>query len=108
MTKMDVVLLCLLIVFTSVGACYGLWVGLKFRELDRRVSNQQKFNKTRENFYQSFADPKKIEEEMEAGARLREMYDAKRRALPRDDAGPPAVIHNRPNLRAVRGKKAKP
>jgi len=44
-------------------------------------------------------DPFSIEEDMERGARTREMYDANRTTLPREDAGPPAKIYS-PKLRA--------
>lgn len=44
-------------------------------------------------------DPKLIEEDMEKGARLREMHDANRTTLPREDAGPPAKVYS-PRLRA--------
>lgn len=40
----------------------------------------------RERFYQELADPERIMDEMERGARLREMRDANRTTLPRDDA----------------------
>ena len=44
-------------------------------------------------------DPEAIMEDMEKGARMREMYDANRTVLPREDAGPPAKVYS-PNLRA--------
>lgn len=44
-------------------------------------------------------DPESIEEDMEKGARVREMHDANRTTLPREDAGPPAKVYS-PQLRA--------
>lgn len=44
-------------------------------------------------------DPDFIVEDMEKGARLREMRDANRFTLPRDDAGPPAKVYT-PTMRA--------
>lgn len=44
-------------------------------------------------------DPDLIADEMEKGARHREMYDANRTTLPREDAGPPARIYT-PQMRA--------
>lgn len=58
----------------------------------------EKFQENRKELYARLADPKRIEEDFEKGARLREMYDAKRTTLPREDAGPPAVVY-RPLLR---------
>lgn len=44
-------------------------------------------------------NPESIAEDMERGARAREMHDAKRSVLPREDAGPPAKVYS-PKLRA--------
>ena len=44
-------------------------------------------------------DPDAIALDMEKGARMREMYDANRSTLPREDAGPPAKVYS-PKLRA--------
>lgn len=44
-------------------------------------------------------DPDSIVEDMEKGARMREMHDANRSLLPREDAGPPAKVYS-PRLRA--------
>lgn len=44
-------------------------------------------------------DPEAIVEDMEKGARMREMIDANRSTLPREDAGPPAKVYS-PRLRA--------
>lgn len=44
-------------------------------------------------------DPESIADEMERGARKREMYDANRTTLPREDSGPPAKVYS-PKLRA--------
>lgn len=39
-------------------------------------------------------DPESILEDMEKGARMREMYDANRITLPRENAGPPAKVYS--------------
>lgn len=44
-------------------------------------------------------DPESIADDMERGARLREMRDANRNVLPREDAGPPAKVYT-PTMRA--------
>lgn len=44
-------------------------------------------------------DPAEIEKDMERGARVREMHDANRTTLPRENAGPPAKVYT-PQLRA--------
>lgn len=44
-------------------------------------------------------DPLIIADDMEKGARLREMHDANRITLPREDAGPPAKVYT-PTMRA--------
>lgn len=49
--------------------------------------------------YQRLSDPETIATEMENGARAREMYDANRTVLPREDAGPPAKVYT-PLLRS--------
>ncbi|HPE52987.1 MAG TPA: hypothetical protein PK852_02610 [Mesotoga prima] len=43
--------------------------------------------------YERLTDPDAIAEDMEKGARIREMRDAGRTTLPREDAGPPAKVH---------------
>lgn len=44
-------------------------------------------------------DPEAIADDMERGARMREMHDANRTTLPREDAGPPAKVYT-PTLRS--------
>lgn len=58
-----------------------------------------RFKKQRNELYASLADPEKIEADLEKSADLREMRDAGRTTLPREDAGPPATVH-RPPLRS--------
>jgi hypothetical protein len=53
----------------------------------------------RTKFYKRLANPQSIEEEMEKGARLREMHDANRTTLPRDDQEGPAARVHRPKMR---------
>lgn len=70
----------------------------KIYDLQARLD---KHEEVRENLYRKLADPETIQEELEKSADLREMRDAERATLPREDAGPPAVIH-RPVVRGVR------
>lgn len=51
-----------------------------------------------DEFYRSLISPRIIEAEMEWTADLREVRDANRTTLPREDAGPPAKVY-RPLLR---------
>lgn len=54
----------------------------------------------RKQLYSQMADPDRIVEEMEKGARLREMRDANRTTLPRDDAVGQHARVFRPKLRS--------
>lgn len=58
----------------------------------------------REKLYEELADPLKIESDFEKSARAREMRDAQRSTLPRDDAWPPAKVH-RPKMRGAKPGK---
>lgn len=53
----------------------------------------------------NLTDPIKIEAEMEATATAREMRDAGRKYLPRENAGPSAKVHRPPTLRSVPRKR---
>lgn len=64
--------------------------------LDKRITAMEK---KREQLYSSLADPERILEEMEIGARLREMKDANRTTLPRDDATGQNARVFRPKMR---------
>lgn len=59
------------------------------------------FMERRKELYDSLANPYRIEEELEKSARRREMYDANRTTLPRENSGPPATVY-RPLLRGVK------
>lgn len=81
---------------------WAIWKGRKLSAAQKATEAKwQKFVEDRKELYKKLADPETIEQDMEKGARLREMKDANRTTLPREDAGPPAVVH-RPLLR---GKK---
>lgn len=70
----------------------------------RQVKLEKELRNIKDNrvrFYQSLADPKLIEAEMEKSARAREMRDAQRTTLPREGAGPPAKVY-RPKLRGAK------
>ena len=55
----------------------------------------------REKLYEKLADPQNIEADFEKSARAREMRDAQRHALPREEAWPPAKVH-RPKMRGAK------
>ena len=59
----------------------------------------EEYKKVRTKLYEELADPDKILEEMEKGARLREMHDASRTTLPRDDATGQHARVFRPKMR---------
>lgn len=67
-------------IFVALAVLCQLWM---IRKLKERVSE---IETKRTRFYESMADPNKIADEMEKGARLREMKDAHRTTLPREDA----------------------
>lgn len=78
---------------------WAIWKGHKLSKSQKATEAKwQKFIEQRKELYKHLADPEQIEQDMEKGARLREMKDANRTTLPREDAGPPAVVH-RPLLR---------
>ena len=73
--------------------------------LNRRIDNLRRewarHKQVREKLYQELADPTKIEADFEKSARAREMRDAQRSTLPREDAWPPAKVH-RPKMRGAK------
>ncbi|AEL97987.1 hypothetical protein CL65_gp079 [Mycobacterium phage Patience] len=81
---------------------WALWRSHQIRKKEKEVDERwEKFINDRKELYKRLADPECIAEQMERGASLREMRDANRTTLPREDAGPPAVVH-RPPLRGVK------
>lgn len=70
---------------------YAAAMELIVTETHRRVEHAKALKR--------LTDPESIADEMESGARKREMYDANRNTLPREDSGPPAKIYS-PKLRA--------
>jgi hypothetical protein len=78
-----------------------LW-SFKITRKQRNLEDEwQMFLKMRRELYERLADPSRVEEDLENSARRREMYDANRTTLPRENAGPPAVVY-RPPLRGVK------
>lgn len=75
----------------AMEAAYKAAIKLILVETERRKYQAKAF--------QRLSDPETIAKEMENGARAREMYDANRTVLPREDAGPPAKVYT-PSLRA--------
>jgi len=75
----------------------------KAQELTKRSKELERVTIERERAhaeaFKRLTDPKAIQEDMEKSARAREMFDAGRTTLPRDENTPHAVVH-RPKLRA--------
>lgn len=98
MSAVDAVLLALMLGGFFAFVVWGKKLATRQKEVE---SKWQKFKDERKELYKRLADPETIEAEFEKGARLREMKDAQRTTLPREDAGPPAVVH-RPPLRGAK------
>ena len=75
----------------AMEAAYKAAIKLILVETERKKYQTEAFKR--------LSDPEEIHKDMENGARMREMYDANRKILPREDAGPPAKIYT-PSLRA--------
>lgn len=75
----------------DLAAAYKAASKLIFVETKRRTEHLKAVKR--------LTDPESIVDDMEKGARLREMYDANRTTLPREDAGPPAKVYT-PTMRA--------
>lgn len=75
----------------SLAGAYDDALKLIDTEIQRRDAQVKAFHR--------LTDPQMIMEDMEKGARMREMYDANRTLLPRPDAGPPAKVYT-PTMRA--------
>lgn len=61
----------------------------------------REYEKVRKTLYASLADPDTVQADFEKSARAREMYDANRTTLPRENTNPPAKVY-RPKLRGKR------
>jgi hypothetical protein len=77
--------------YKTLSLGYGAAYELIVTETNRREEHAKALKR--------LTDPESIADEMEKGARMREMYDANRTTLPREDAGPPAKVYS-PKLRA--------
>ena len=75
----------------AMEAAYKAAIKIILVETERKKYQTEAFKR--------LSDPETIANEMENGARAREMYDANRSTLPREDAGPPAKVYTAP-LRA--------
>ena len=87
--------------------CAILWGRVMAIRMNAIEAKWQNFLNRRKELYDSLADPKKIEEDLEKSARRREMYDANRSTLPRENSGPPAKVY-RPPLRAQKPASWRP
>lgn len=70
-----------------------------YKAAAKLIFTETKKNNEHLRAFKRLTDPDLIAEDMEKGARLREMRDANRDTLPREDAGPPARVYS-PRLRA--------
>lgn len=73
----------------------SLWYSAAYELIVTETNRREEHSKA----LKRLTDPEAIADDMEKGARLREMYDANRTTLPRDDAGPPAKVYT-PTMRA--------
>lgn len=65
----------------------------KFNEAQHLISEETKRKESHTKAFEDLVNPDKIDSELERSARLHEAWNAKRTSMPREDAGPPAVIH---------------
>lgn len=77
--------------YDALSIAYKSSMKLILTENDRRAAQAKALKR--------LTDPDSILEDMERGARMREMRDANRTTLPREDAGPPAKVYT-PSMRA--------
>lgn len=77
--------------FSAMNTAYKSSLKLIMTETERRNEHAKALKR--------LTDPDSILLDMESGARVREMRDANRTTLPREDAGPPAKVYT-PTLRA--------
>lgn len=77
--------------YDALSIAYKSSMKLILTENDRRAAQAKALKR--------LTDPDSILEDMERGARMREMRDANRTTLPREDAGPPARVYT-PSMRA--------
>lgn len=75
----------------AMEAAYKAAIKIILVETERKKYQTEAFKR--------LSDPEEIRKDMENSARSREMYDANRTILPREDAGPPAKVYT-PLLRA--------
>lgn len=90
------------LIFMWISLIYwGWWVT---KRLNRIENMFLEFKTVRRKLYEHFADHSVQLEEFERAANVREMLDADRDSLPRENAGAPAVIHKARVRRSRRGK----
>lgn len=94
------------IAFLIVGVLVWL-LNLEFRmqKVEEICEKKRNAIEILDSIAKNLTDPIKIEAEMEATATAREMRDAGRKYLPRENAGPPAKVHRPPTLRSVPRKR---
>lgn len=96
-----------------IGLLFGLIGGVWFGIVQQRTLNEleawkanhmldwNQFMERREKLHASLADPETILQELEDSATVNEMLNETRTTAPRQDAGPPAVVH-RPQMKAAK------
>lgn len=87
------------LIFMWISAIY--WVFKMTRRQRQLEEEWALFLKMRKELYEKLADPYRVEKDLEDSAHRREMHDANRTTMPRENAGPPAVVY-RPPLRGVK------
>jgi hypothetical protein len=102
MNGLEVFQTCLLVGIFTGSIIYAVWSARKLRNLDQRVSYQERFNEVRKELYEKLTDPEKIASDFAASeVEVVEVKYPQRTTAPREDAGAPAKIH-KPLLRGVK------
>jgi hypothetical protein len=72
---------------------YMAWLHIELDSARALITAETKKKVAIAKSLEEFTDPEKIDAELERSARRREAFDSKMPYPPRDDSGPPAVIH---------------
>lgn len=87
--------------FALLALTYWIWrLHQRLNSAGELISEETRRKVAHANALERLTDPEAILEDMENGARLREMHDANRTTLPREDAKGPHAKVWRPQIRA--------
>ena len=90
-----------LVCFLFYAALFSLLIpmNVRLRRVERICEKRRRAVDALDSIVKNLEDPASIEADMEASARHREMRDAQRTHVPREDAGPPAIVHRPARIR---------